>query len=221
MTDRSDECRGCQSPAPCPAMLVRAPPVWSLCQSAIFLLRHPLDWNASALFMARPRSVTLEVNITPTQAIRALRELVQLAGWEWERDEGSRLVDRMMVIMPIARATRTFRIAILSGEGRGLILTAWEEVAGSAGGITKAEWIVPGHLTGDPFRDLLRSWCSRQPKCPWRWSFAQRSMIGFLLPVWRRSPREFRKFGLDTSKKGWPVEANWPPVGWPDAREEE
>ena len=43
--------------------------------------------------MARPRSVTLEVNITPTQAIRALRELAQAAEWEWERDEGSRLVE--------------------------------------------------------------------------------------------------------------------------------
>ena len=65
--------------------------------------------------MARPRSVTLEVNITPTQAIRALRELAEVASWEWERDEGSRLVDRMMIIMPIAQATRTFRLAILSG----------------------------------------------------------------------------------------------------------
>ncbi len=171
--------------------------------------------------MARPRSVSLEANITPTQAVRALRELAEAAGWKWERDEGSRFVDRMMVIMPIARATRTFRIAILSGEGAGLILTAWEEVAGSAGGITKIEWIVPSHLTGEPFKELLHAWCTRHPNCPWRWSFAQRSMIGFLLPVWRRSRREFTKFGFDTSKSGWPLEAGWPPIGWPDAREEE
>mgnify|MGYP001304610612 CR=1 FL=1 len=90
--------------------------------------------------MARPRSVTLEVNITPTQAIRAFRELAEAADWEWERDEGSRLVDRMMIIMPIANVTRTFRLAILSGDGKGLILTAWQEVAGSSGGITKVEW---------------------------------------------------------------------------------
>ncbi len=100
--------------------------------------------------------MTLEVNITPTQAIRALRELAEVASWEWERDEGSRLVDRMMIIMPIAQATRTFRLAILSGDGKGLILTAWEEVPGSGGGVTKVEWIVPGHLTGGPFRELLR-----------------------------------------------------------------
>ena len=171
--------------------------------------------------MARPRSVTLEVNTTPTQAIRVFRHLIEEAGWEWERDEGSRLVDRMMIIMPIAKVTRTFRIAVMSGEGEGLTLTAWEEVPGSSGGITKIEWVVPGHLTGQPFRELLQAWCSRQPHCPWRWSFGQRSMIGFLLPVWRRSRREFRKFGLDTTKSGWPNVSHWPPVGWPDAREEE
>ena len=72
--------------------------------------------------MARPRSVTLEVNTTPTQAIRVFRHLIQEAGWEWEREEGSRIVDRMMVIMPIAKATRTFRIATVSGLGQGLSL---------------------------------------------------------------------------------------------------
>ena len=171
--------------------------------------------------MARPRSVTLEVNITPTQAIRSLRELAEAADWEWGREEGSRLVDRMMIIMPIARATRTFRMAILSGDGKGLILTAWEEVPGSKGGITKVEWIVPGHLTGGPFRELLAAWCARHPNCPWRWSFGQRSMIGFLLPVWRRSRREFHRFGLNTTRKGWPFEANWPHIGWNDACAEE
>ena len=171
--------------------------------------------------MARPRSVTLEVNITPTQAVRALRELAQSADWEWKREEGKRLVDRMMVIMPITNATRTFRLAVVSGEGKGIVMTAWQEVAGSSGGITKVEWIIPGHLTELPFRELLRAWCARHPNCPWRWSFGQRSVIGFLLPVWRRSRREFRKFGLDTKKSGWPLEANWPPVGGPDAREEE
>jgi hypothetical protein len=171
--------------------------------------------------MARPRSVTLEVSIPPTQAVRILRELADEAGWTWERGEGSRLVDRWMVIMPLTRATRSFRLAITEGDGTGIVLSAWEEVAGSTGGITKIEWIVPIHLSGAPLRELLRAWSARQPRCPWRWSFRERSVIGFLLPVWRRSRREFRKFDLDTRKQGWPFEADWPPTGWPDAREEE
>ena len=46
--------------------------------------------------MARPRSVVLEVNITP-QAIRALRELAEKADWEWKKEEGSRLVDLSLI----------------------------------------------------------------------------------------------------------------------------
>ena len=171
--------------------------------------------------MARPRRVTLEVSITPTQAVRAFRELADEADWDWERDEGSRLVDRWLIVMPLTQKTRSFRLAITEGAGKGIILSAWQEVSGSKGGISKVEWIIPGYLTGEPLKELLKAWSARHPRCPWRWSFAERSMIGFLLPVWRRSRREFRKFGINTRRRAWPQEANWPPVGWPDAREEE
>jgi hypothetical protein len=171
--------------------------------------------------MARPRLVTLEVSISPTQAVRSLREIAAEAGWGWEREEGTRLVDRWMIIMPIARTTRSFRLAITSGEGQGLILSAWQEVGGTAGGITMVEWVVPGHLTGPPLHQLLRAWAAKHPRCPWRWRFYERSVVGYLMPVWRRSRREFRRFGFDTSKSAWPIEVEWPPIGWPDTREEE
>ena len=190
----------------------------------IFLLatyRHPHDQCLLGRGMAKPRSATLKTNVTPTQAIRALRELCGSAGWEWKREEGSRVVDRMMIIMPIARVTKTFRIIVTSGTAEGLSLTAWEEVSGSSGGITQTEWIVPGHLTGGPFNHLLAAWCARHPNCPWRWSFGQRSVIGFLLPVWRRSRRQFSKFSINTSRSAWPPTVEWPPKAWPDSREEE
>ena len=171
--------------------------------------------------MARPRRVTLEVSITPTQAIRAFRELADEANWDWEREEGSRMVDRWMIIMPLTRSTRSFRLAITTGEGTGIILTAWEEVSGSSGGVSKVEWIIPGHLTSGPLHQLIEAWSAKHPRCPWRWSFGERSLIGFLLPVWRRSRRDFRKFGIDTRRRSWPLQANWPPSDWPDAREEE
>ena len=36
-----------------------------------------------------------------------------------------------------------------------------------------------------------------------------------------RATSGLRRFGLDTAKSGWPNKSYWPPVGWPDAREEE
>lgn len=171
--------------------------------------------------MARPRLLTLEVSVKPTQAVRALRELAEAAGWSWTREEGARLVDRWMVIMPIARTTRTFRIAITEGEGTGIILTAWEETGGSLGGVTKVEWVIPVHLEGAPRDEMLRAWVARHPRCPWRWSLGERSLIGFFLPVWRRSRRTFASLGLDTRRSAWPQAPPWPPEGWPDSREEE
>jgi len=164
--------------------------------------------------MARPRLISLEVCLTPTQCVRALRELAEAADWDWTREEGSRLVDRWAVIMPIARPTRTFRIAITEGAGMGIILTAWSETPGSAGQLTKVELIVPDHLTGGPLRELLRAWSARQPRAPWRWNWRERSVIGFLLPVFRRAPRTFRGHGVATDT--WPMAApEWPPEDWP------
>ncbi|MEE2811803.1 MAG: hypothetical protein VX627_02095 [Candidatus Thermoplasmatota archaeon] len=171
--------------------------------------------------MARPRRVTLEVSVTPTQAIRAFRQIADASGWDWNREEGSRMVDRWMVIVPLTRTTRTFRIIINNGEGAGLSLTAWQEIGGSAGGVTKVEWIIPGHLTGKPLQELLQAWSAKHPRCPWRWTFWERSIIGYLLPVWRRSRKDFNKFGFDTSRHGWPLEFNFEPSKWPDTREEE
>ncbi len=171
--------------------------------------------------MGRPRSVTLEVSVAPTQAVRALRQLAEEADWDTRHEEGSRLVDRWLVIMPLARTTRTFRLAVTSGEGEGIVLTAWSEVRGTAGGITVVEMMIPSHLTGDPLKQLIRAWAAKHPRCPWRWSFGERSVVGFLLPVWRRSRKGFTKFGIDTSRSGWPLQAQWPPTEWPALLEEE
>jgi hypothetical protein len=49
-------------------------------------------------------------------------------------------------------------------------------------------------------------------RCPWRWSFGERSKVGYLLPVWRQSRRRFSDLGFNTKKDGWPIEiqGRWP-----------
>jgi hypothetical protein len=49
-------------------------------------------------------------------------------------------------------------------------------------------------------------------RCPWRWTFGERSKVGYLLPVWRQSRRRFTDLGFNTKKGGWPVVAqgDWP-----------
>ena len=57
--------------------------------------------------MVRKATLDLEVSVSSIQAIRLFRELAEEAGWALERHEGSRLVDRFAIIMPMAQSART------------------------------------------------------------------------------------------------------------------
>ena len=73
--------------------------------------------------MVRRATTDLEVSVAPIQCIKAFRELVlEQAGWEIERHEGARLVDRFAIIFPMAQSTRTIGIKVLDGPLRGLEL---------------------------------------------------------------------------------------------------
>ena len=72
--------------------------------------------------MARKATTDLEVSVSPVQCVKSFRKLVEQAGWEIERHEGARLVDRFAIIFPMAQSTRTIGIKILNGPLRGLEL---------------------------------------------------------------------------------------------------
>ena len=162
--------------------------------------------------MVRKTTLDLEVSISSVQAIRLFRELAEEAGWELERHEGSRLVDRFAIIMPMAQSARTLGLRVLNGPMQGMELTCWSETRGSAGAVNIASWVVPGGNDEPLFRMLVRHWVARMDRCPWRWSFGERSKVGYMLPVWRQSRRRFSDLGFDTKKSGWPVamDDSWP-----------
>ncbi len=168
--------------------------------------------------MVRKATLDLEVSVSSIQAIRLFRELAEEAGWSLQRHEGSRLVDRFAIIMPMAQSARTLGLKVLDGPMRGMELTCWSETRGSSGAVNIASWLVPGGHEGELFRTLVHHWVVRMDRCPWRWSFGERSKVGYLLPVWRQSRRRFSKLGFNTKKSGWPVElqGHWPLERLPD-----
>ena len=95
---------------------------------------------------------------------------------------------------------------------RGMELTCWSETRGSSGAVNIASWLVPGGPEEPRFRNLVHHWVARMDRCPWRWTFGERSKVGYLLPVWRQSRRRFSDLGFNTKKGGWPVAAqdDWP-----------
>ena len=94
--------------------------------------------------MVRKATLDLEVSVSSIQAIRLFRELAEEAGWALERHEGSRLVDRFAIIMPMAQSARTLGLKVLSGPMQGMELTCWSETRGSSGAVNIASWLVPG-----------------------------------------------------------------------------
>ena len=88
--------------------------------------------------MVRKATLDLEVSVSSIQAIRIFRELAEEAGWALERHEGSRLVDRFAIIMPMAQSARTLGLKVLNGSMRGMELTCWSETRGSSGAARKS-----------------------------------------------------------------------------------
>lgn len=172
-----------------------------------------------AMFVAKnKRRGVLEIStcVNPGAQIRALRELAQEAGWEIERIEGSRLVDRFAIIMPLTSSARTLGLVLKSGPMQGLHMTTWSHVEGSSGAIHKVEWRVPRQIAPQDFHYLVRHWTAHLPRAPFNWTFSERSRLGYLLPTYRRAKRTFTTLGVPTGKGQWPQSEEdlgpWPPL---------
>ena len=154
--------------------------------------------------MVRRNSLDLELSVAPVDCIRSLRKLCEDKGWTLERNEGARLVDRFAIIMPMAQSTRTLGVTVTSGPLRGLNLTAWSEVRGTSGKIHCISWLFPGGFDVEENIDILQNWVANLPRCPWKWTFGERSSVGYLLPNWHRSKKKFAQYGFDVRKGAWP-----------------
>jgi len=168
--------------------------------------------------MVRRNSLDLELSVAPVDCIRALRQLCESKGWSLERHEGARLVDRFAIIMPMAQSARTLGLKVLDGPLMGLELTTWSEVRGSAGAVHICSWILPGGPQHPKIQHLMQHWVANLPRCPWRWTFGERSKIGFLLPTWKKSRRSFTNLGFNTEKNAWPITLT---TDWMNENEEE
>ena len=167
--------------------------------------------------MVRRATQDFEVSVSPVQSIKVFRLLAEESGLSMERHEGSRMVDRFAIIMPMTQTTRTLGLRILDGPLRGLEVTSWAETRGSSGALNMISWVLPGGLDVPLTQLLLQHWVARLPRCPWRWSFGERSKIGFFLPVWKKSRKNFAKLGFSVGKNDWP---NSPEKPWMDSESE-
>ena len=147
--------------------------------------------------MASSRLLEIPVSIAPTDAIRALRLIGESRGWSMHRIEESRMVHRWAIVVPISRQARVLGLVVDDGEAVGLSIRSWSYIPGSAGRLSTVSFEVPRQLEGESWTSLLREWSDSLPRCPWKWSFGERSMIGYFLPEFRRSRVLFRSERID------------------------
>ena len=105
------------------------------------------------------------------------------------------MVHRWAIIMPITNSARVLGMEV--GEGMLKALSESMELhSGPAGIVTIVSFEIPESIDGEEWLSFLRDWTDSLPRCPWKWSFWERSMIGYFIPEFRKSKRVFSSEGL-------------------------
>jgi len=149
--------------------------------------------------MGPTRILEIPVSVTPADAIRSFRTVCESREWEMHRVEETRVVNRWAIIMPLTRSARVLGMVIDDEDAGGLSLRSWSFVPGSAGRVSMVSFEVPDEMSSEEWGGIFSEWCSLLPRCPWKWSFWERSMIGYFIPEFRRSRVAFRNEGVDIS----------------------
>ena len=158
--------------------------------------------------MGPSRVLEVPVSVTPADAIRSFRTVCESRGWEMHRVEETRVVNRWAIIMPLTRSARVLGMVIDDEDAGGLSLRSWSFVPGSAGRVSMVSFEVPYEMSSEEWFSIFSEWCSILPRCPWKWSFWERSMIGYFIPEFRRSRIAFRNEGVDVSSWAGSVEVD-------------
>ncbi len=158
--------------------------------------------------MVPTRILEIPVSVTPADAIRSFRTVCESRGWEMHRVEETRVVNRWAIIMPLTRSARVLGMVIDDEDAGGLSLRSWSFVPGSAGRVSMVSFEVPYEMSSEEWLGIFSEWCSILPRCPWKWSFWERSMIGYFIPEFRRSRIAFRNEGVDVSSWAGSVEVD-------------
>ena len=157
--------------------------------------------------MMSSRIVEIPVSVTPTDAIRAIREIGEHNNWKMRRLEEAKMVSRWAIVMPISKMARVLGITVEDGEAKGFSMRVWSHTPGSAGKITKVSFEIPIEIDGEIWSKILNQWVSRFERCPWKWSFGERSMIGYFQPEFYKSRSQLKKEGIDITK--WDMKSDF------------
>jgi|TARA_B110000914_G_scaffold221971_1_gene234664 hypothetical protein len=147
--------------------------------------------------MVKTRLLEIPVSVEPIQAIRAMRLIAESNNWDTTRIEDTKMVHRWAIIVPITSQARVIGFKINSNEVNNLAIRSWSQTPGSAGTITYVSFEIPQNIEGREWENILQEWIKLLPRCPWKWTFMEKSIIGYMIPEFRKSTNLFKKEGID------------------------
>jgi hypothetical protein len=147
--------------------------------------------------MVKTRLLEIPVSVEPIQAIRAMRLIAESNNWDTTRIEDTKMVHRWAIIVPITSQARVIGFKINSNEVNNLAIRSWSQTPGSAGTITYVSFEIPQNIEGREWGNILQEWIKLLPRCPWKWTFMEKSIIGYMIPEFRKSTNLFKKEGID------------------------
>ena len=84
---------------------------------------------------------------------------------------------------------------------------AWTASPTSAGSLHHIEWKSMEMGIDELIKDIVIEWTLLCPRSPWKWSFGERSRVGYLLSEFRKAKRTFREIGFNVKHhRPWPPE---------------
>ena len=158
--------------------------------------------------MAKLQTVEFSTCLKPTEMIRELRQIVVNHGWEYERIDAIRTVDRFAIILPITQLAKSLGIKITNGPYKGLEMLSWSHTPGSSGSLHFTSWCFPIKINQNDFENLIKMWSTKLSRRPWKWTFGERSIIGYFHPVFGKSKKFFKGMGFDVKSKVWPIDCD-------------
>ena len=161
--------------------------------------------------MVELQTVEFSTCLKPIEMVRQFREIIVEMGWKYERIEGVRTVDRFAIIVPLTQLAKSLGIKITSGPFMGLEMLSWSQTPGSSGSLHYTSWCFSTKIEIKEYEKLIKLWAINLSRQPWRWTFGERSIIGYFHPTFGKSKKFFKNIGFDVKSKTWPemIEINF------------
>ncbi|MDG6220749.1 MAG: hypothetical protein QCI38_04790 [Candidatus Thermoplasmatota archaeon] len=132
-----------------------------------------------------------------------VRMVMDKIGWEYERETGEKVYDRIMVVMPLMRFAHVYRFVV--NKPVEITIDTYDTRPTHSSYIPwmAIEEMEPGDIP--KVRELLDGMLAELERPPWIFTPRQRLNHGYFMPEFKQARRAWHALGYDSFKKWKPA----------------